>query len=44
MTERDPHFEAMKDITRLTWLLNFEAIAAAGNDDDSAPRAKPSSN
>ena len=26
-TPRDPHFEALKDITRLAWLLNFEAVA-----------------
>ena len=25
---RDVHFEALKDITRLSWLLNFEALAA----------------
>jgi hypothetical protein len=24
---RDTHFEAMKDVTRLYWLLNFEAVA-----------------
>ena len=24
---RDVHFEALKDITRLSWLLNFEAVA-----------------
>jgi hypothetical protein len=23
----DVHFEAMKDLTRLAWLLNFEAVA-----------------
>ena len=27
-------FEALKDITRLMWLLNFEAIATVGNDED----------
>jgi hypothetical protein len=37
MTPRDPDFEALKSITRLTWLLNFEAVATVGNDDDSAP-------
>ena len=41
MTPRDPDFEAMKDVTRLAWLLNFEAIATAGNDDDSAPEPPP---
>ena len=24
---RDGHFKAMKDITRLSWMLNFEAVA-----------------
>jgi hypothetical protein len=24
---RDPQFEALKDITRLAWLVNFEAVA-----------------
>lgn len=24
----DTHFETMKDVTRLAWLLNFEAVAA----------------
>jgi hypothetical protein len=24
----DVHFDAMKDMTRLAWLLNFEALAA----------------
>ena len=24
---RDVHFEALKDVTRLAWLLNFEAVA-----------------
>ena len=27
-TPVDVHFEAMKDLTRLAWLLNFEAVAA----------------
>ena len=26
-TPIDIHFEAMKDVTRLAWLLNFEAVA-----------------
>ena len=34
MTPRDPDFEAMKDVTRLAWLLNFEALATVGNDED----------
>jgi hypothetical protein len=34
MTPRDPDFEAMKDLTRLAWLLNFEAVATVGNDED----------
>ena len=35
MTPRDPDFEALKDVTRLAWLLNFEAIATVANDEDS---------
>ena len=34
MTPRDPDFEALKDITRLAWLVNFEAVATVGNDED----------
>ena len=36
MTTNSPDldFEALKDITRLAWLLNFEAIATAANDED----------
>lgn len=34
ITPIDPHFEAMKAITRQSWLVNFEAIASAGNDED----------
>ena len=31
---QDLDFEALKDITRLAWLLNFEAIATVANDSD----------
>jgi hypothetical protein len=24
---RDPEFEALKDVSRLAWLVNFEAVA-----------------
>ena len=41
MTTRDPDFEALKSITRLAWLLNFEAVATAGNDDDSVHPPAP---
>jgi hypothetical protein len=34
MQTQDPDFAAMKDLARLKYLLNFEAIATAGNDDD----------
>jgi hypothetical protein len=34
MTRPNVDFEALKDVTRLAWLLNFEAVATAGNDDD----------
>ena len=29
----DVHFEAMKDVTRLFWLLNFEAVATVAGTD-----------
>lgn len=34
MTPIDLDFEALKSITRLHWMLNFEAVATAGNDED----------
>ena len=34
MTPSDPDFEALKSLTRLSWLLNFEAVATVGNDED----------
>jgi hypothetical protein len=34
MTPRAPDFEVLKEITRLSWLVNFEAVATAGNDED----------
>lgn len=34
MRPREPDFEALKDITRLAWLVNFEAVASVGNDGD----------
>ena len=39
MRPRDPDFEALKDVMRLTWLLNFEAIASVGNDEDAVAPA-----
>jgi hypothetical protein len=41
MTPRDPDFEAMKDTTRLAWLLNFEALATVANDDDARADVPP---
>ena len=35
MQVTDPTFEALKAITRVDWMLHFEAIATAGNDEDS---------
>ena len=38
----DPGFEALKSLTRLHWMLNFEAVATVPNDEDAlawAPRA-----
>jgi hypothetical protein len=34
MTPRAPDFEAIKDITRIAWLVHFEAVATVGNDED----------
>ena len=34
MSAPDPDFEALKNITRLAWLLNFEAVATVANDED----------
>ena len=30
----DPDFEALKLMTRVQWMLNFEAVASVGNDED----------
>ena len=30
-----PAIQALKDVTRLQWMLHFEAIATVGNDEDS---------
>jgi hypothetical protein len=30
----DPDFEALKLMTRIQWMINFEAIASVGNDED----------
>jgi hypothetical protein len=38
MTPRDPDFEAMKDLSRLSWLLNFEAVASVANTGDAISR------
>ncbi len=34
MQSQDVDFAALKDMAKLMFLLNFEAIATAGNDDD----------
>lgn len=43
MDAQDLDFAALKDLARLKFLLSFEAIATAGNDDDSfvADTAEP---
>lgn len=33
-TLRDPRFEALKDITRFSWLVNFEAVATVAAQGD----------
>jgi hypothetical protein len=35
MDATDLDFAALKDVARLKYLLSFEAVATAGNDDDS---------
>ena len=35
MDMADLDFAALKDVARLKYLLSFEALATAGNDDDS---------
>jgi hypothetical protein len=34
---RDPQFEALKDASRLAWLVNFEAIATVAGRDTALP-------
>jgi hypothetical protein len=41
MQTHDPDFAAMKDMAKLKYLLNFEAIATAGNDDDANEAGQP---
>lgn len=33
----DPHVENLKDTTRNAWIVNFEAVATEGNDEDALP-------
>jgi hypothetical protein len=41
MTPRDPDFEALKDLTRLSWLVNFESVATVANDEDALAERAP---
>ena len=41
MTPRDPDFEALKNLTRLTWLLDFEAVATVGRVKPAIPNPLP---
>ena len=34
MMTRNPDFEALKDMSRLSWMLSFEALATVANDED----------
>jgi hypothetical protein len=34
MITTDPDFEAAKAVVRLQWMVNFEAVATVGNDED----------
>lgn len=36
----DPDFAALKDLARLRFLLNYEVIATAANDDDALTAAQ----
>ena len=37
-----PHFQALELVTRKQWMLNFEAVATVGNDEDAIhPRPQP---
>jgi hypothetical protein len=38
-TLRDPDFEALKNLTRLTWLVNFEAVATVPCQDEAIAKA-----
>jgi hypothetical protein len=38
---RDPDFEALKNLTRLSWLLDFEAVATVGNVQPAVPAPPP---
>jgi hypothetical protein len=34
MSTPNPEFDALKDMAKLMYLLNFEALATVGNDED----------
>lgn len=34
MTQFDLDFEALKSLTRMKWMINFEALATVANDED----------
>jgi len=34
MITLDPDFEALKLMTRVQWMINFEAVATVANDED----------
>jgi len=38
MISSDPNFEVLKLLTRMQWMLNFEAVASVPNDEDSLER------
>jgi len=38
MNTPNPDFEALKDVTRLAWMLNFEAVATVANTEDMLAR------
>jgi hypothetical protein len=39
MSFGEPHLDSPKDTTRNSWIVNFEAVATEGNDEDALPEA-----
>jgi hypothetical protein len=37
MSFSNTHVDSIKDTTRNSWIVNFEAVATEGNDEDALP-------